>query len=339
MLSHTSMRRHAPEYFSMVRRSACCASRDSLSTSFSTSTREDGGVSETSCIAMHRLLRTFVALATLHADEAPPRHVLDDLLHDVAVLGAARVGGVHLDMVVATHQRQVHLHLALPHLNLPLLLLHLDALHSRAEQLLQQRQHQGLLASARRAVEQDVRAVAVRHLSHRQKARCPPADTEPSEGRREVKPSLGTVCRTGFLPPRRATCATRARRAAHAHRDVRGEHTHAAAHTPRCRGSERARLPSPLPSWARARFRRLAPISWCTISLSSEFGRYLSTCRSGCPRRREGRVRGRASLLFGGRRVAYPERHRGRAGTRAARTRVSFCSQLGGSVRRDKTRG
>lgn len=48
MLSQTRMRRHALEYFSMVRRSACCASRDSLSTSFRTSTAQgrQGGVGQ-----------------------------------------------------------------------------------------------------------------------------------------------------------------------------------------------------------------------------------------------------------------------------------------------------
>ena len=40
-LEHTITRRHALEYFSMVRRSECCASRLSESTSFSTSTLYD----------------------------------------------------------------------------------------------------------------------------------------------------------------------------------------------------------------------------------------------------------------------------------------------------------
>jgi hypothetical protein len=41
--------RSAPEYFSMVRRSACCASFDSLSTSFSTSTADTPPCQQTHC--------------------------------------------------------------------------------------------------------------------------------------------------------------------------------------------------------------------------------------------------------------------------------------------------
>ena len=324
MLSHTSMRRHAPEYFSMVRRSACCASRDSLSTSFSTSTREDGGVSETSCIAMHRLLRTFVALATLHADEAPPRHVLDDLLHDVAVLGAARVGGVHLDMVVATHQRQVHLHLALPHLNLPLLLLHLDALHAGAKQLLQQSKHQSLLASARRAVEQHVGAVAVRHLGGtgggagvRQKA-------QRQGGGARVSTS-GHSLSLGLLPPRPVTCATDACRDAHAHREATDKHTRAAAHTPLPRSQPaRPRLPSSCGQGGTCQVPQVGANILVHYQLVQRVWPVLVHLRERTRQAVARQGHSEPEVAEGG---AHPERHGGRAGTRAARARVNVRSQ------------
>jgi hypothetical protein len=88
-------------------------------------------------------------------------HLFDHLLDDVPVF-VPRVRGVHLDVVVAAHRRELDLDLPLALLDLPRLALHLDLLNPRAEDLSEHRERERLLPRAADAVEEQVRAVAVR---------------------------------------------------------------------------------------------------------------------------------------------------------------------------------